>query len=438
MNNDITSLAVVGLGYVGLPVAAAFADSGLQVVGIDIKWDLVKKVNRGENPIKGKEPGLDELVSRVVENGMLTVTDDFAVVQDSDYILVAIDTPFDKKMNRPDLRGLEAVMRSIGKHLRKGSMVVIESTVAPGTCEGVLLPILEKKSGLKGGVDFDLVHCPERLRVGRLLLQLRTMNRVVGSLTPEGAERAIRLYSRIVEEDLDPSDLVTAELVKTAENAYRDVNIAFANEVALIAQEMGADAFEVRRLVNKCPWRDMHVPGAGVGGHCLTKDGLLLRSSVEATLGSVIMEARWINDHMPEEMMRLLLKGFRDHGVEPEGATVVVLGLSFLEESDDTREAPTFIFLEQCKEKMIGYRVVDPFVESNEDIEVFPLTPATFEGADALVLMTRHSAFVNYDYAQVIEKMAHPIAVDGRDGFHREYTALGFHYYGLGKTPTRP
>ena len=175
-----------------------------------------------------------------------------------------------------------------------------------------------------------------------------------------------------------------------------------------------------------------------MGGHCLTKDGLLLRSIVKTTVGSMILEARWINDHMPEEMMRLLLKAFKDHGMEPKDATIVVLGLSFMEGSADTREAPTFYFLELCKDKKIGYRVVDPFVESNEDIEVFPLAPATFEGADALVLMTRHSAFVDYDYAKVIEKMAHPIAVDGRDGFHREYTALGFHYYGLGKTPTRP
>lgn len=430
-------LAVVGLGHVGLPVAIAFADSNLRVVGIDKKKALVAKVSRGVNPFEGEEPDLDELLSRVVANGSLRATSGFSAVADSDQIIVAVGTSFDRDKYRPDIRDLKACARSVGKYLSRRSLVVIESTVAPGTCEWIVLPILERESGLSGGVDFELVHCPQGSRAGPSLLRLRTTDRVVGSLTPEGAVRATSLYSRIVEADMDATDLVTAEMVESVQSAHTDVDIAFANEVALIAQEVGADAFEVRRLVNQRPGRDMHAPGAGVGGRSLTRDGLLLRSSVPGTLGSVIHEARTVNDQMPNEVMRLLEKAFEVHDVVPAGATVVVLGLSFTEGSGNTREAPTLRFLEKCRRRQIGHRVVDPFVRKHRGVKMYPLAPATFDGADALVLMTRHPAFVAYDYARVFDWMSHPIAVDACDGFHREYTAMGFHYYGLGRTPTR-
>ena len=430
-------LALVGLGYTGLPVAVAFADAGLRVVGIDKKKALVAKVKRGMNPFEGEEPDLDDLLRRVVANGSLRATTGFSAVADSDHIVVAVDTSFDEDNWRPDIRNLKACARSVGRFLSRRSLVVIESTVAPGTCEWVVLPILERESGLRGGGDFELAHCPQGSRATPSLLHLRTTDRVVGSLTPEGAVRTMSLYSRIVRADLDATDLVTAEMVESVQSAHTDVNVAFANEVALIAQEVGADAYEVRRLVNQRPGRDMHAPTAGVGGRSLTRDGLLLSSSVHGTLGSVIREARTVNDQMPNEVMRLLEKAFEVHGVEPAGATVVVLGLSFPEGAGDTREAPALRFLEECRKHQIGHRVVDPLVKKRKGLKMYPLTPATFEGADALVLMTRHPAFVEYDYARVFDRMSHPIAVDVCDGFHREYTAMGFHYYGLGRTPTR-
>ena len=433
------NLAVVGLGYVGLPVAAAFADKGMRVIGIDIDKSKVDDINAGRDPIKGKEPGLDRLIKRVVKKANLMAYTDFRGVEYSGYVIVCIDTPFDGDRGAPDYRNLERGIRAVGDHLKEGTTVIIESTVAPGTCQEVVLPNLERESGLEGGKDFHLAHCPERLQVGRLLKNLKTMNRVIGGLTPECAERARNLYQRVVKADLDITDLMTAEIVKTAENAYRDVNIAFANEVALISQELRADAYEVRRLVNKCPWRDMHIPGAGVGGHCLTKDGLLLRSSVRVGEGSMILEARRVNDEMSSRMFDLLETAWEFWRIEPGGQTIVVLGLSFLEESDDTRMSPTFAFIDECRKHDVDVRVIDPYVERSGGIITLPLEASTFQGASAIILMTRHSAFVDYDFTGIADVMSTPVIVDGRDAFVRDRMGeIGLDYYGIGKPITPP
>jgi UDP-N-acetyl-D-mannosaminuronic acid dehydrogenase len=263
-------VAVVGLGYVGIPLAAVLADSGCDVVGIDVVAERALKINEGVLPLTGDEPGLSEMLQKAVRAGRLRASTDFSVVADRDAVFVCVDTPVDDE-HKPNNSRLLAAAMGIGEHMRKGALVVVESTIAPGTMLKVFAPALERASRMTLGKDFLLAHCPERVMPGRLLHNIRNYDRVLGGYDRKSVTKASAIYSRFMKGKLHPTDLATAEIVKTAENAYRDVQIAFANEVALICEQAGSDAYEVRRLVNTCPFRDMHVPGAGVGGHCLPK-----------------------------------------------------------------------------------------------------------------------------------------------------------------------
>ena len=269
-------IAVVGLGYVGIPVACTFSKKGFDVVGIDINEAKIKMINDGICPIVGKEPGLKELFEEAHNNHGFRATDDFSKCQEADAILVSVDTPIDERTKIPGFKALRAALSNIGENLSKGTLVSVESTIAPGTMSKVVKAILEEKSGLKAGEDFFLVHCPERLKVGKLIHNLVKCNRIIGGVNPESAEKARDLYAHISEGKLHVTDALTAEVVKTTENAYRDVEIAFANELALICEDLGINVFETQELVNTSPNRHMHEPGSGVGGHCLPKDSWLL------------------------------------------------------------------------------------------------------------------------------------------------------------------
>ncbi|HID71687.1 MAG TPA: nucleotide sugar dehydrogenase, partial [Thermoplasmata archaeon] len=289
-------IAVIGMGYVGIPAAALFADvEGFDVTGIQRRskrsgWKI-DYLNQGKNPIRGEEPGLAELIHRVVvEKKSFRVTDDYSVCREMDAILIDVQTPTDEH-RIPRYESLREVSAIVGRYMKPGTLVVIESTVAPGTTDYVVKPILEKESGMNAGKDFYLAFSYERVMVGRLLHNIINYPRIVGGINKESTERAMRLYSHIVKAELYPTDALTAEVAKTVENAYRDVNIAFANEVALICESLGVNVYHVRRFVNSLPndpsnpaanpVRNMHFPGAGVGGHCLPKDSWLLKYGVD-------------------------------------------------------------------------------------------------------------------------------------------------------------
>lgn len=264
-------VAVVGIGYVGLPLACVLAESGFRTIGIDTDHNRVEMVNSGICPIVGDEPGLPELIRKVIADGSLKASTRPEEVSSCDAIFVCVDTPIgpDKK---PRLEILRSAVTIVGRSMKKGVLVSIESTLPPGTMMSMVIPILEKESGLRAGKDFLVSHCPERVMPGKLLNNMRKVERVLGGLDSESIKRGIYFYSRIVVAKIHPTDLLSAEISKTAENAYRDVQISFANEMALICENYGADVYEIRKLVNTCPYRDMHVPGSGVGGHCLPKD----------------------------------------------------------------------------------------------------------------------------------------------------------------------
>ncbi len=428
-------IVVVGMGYVGIPVAVAFANKGFEVVGINRSRPKVDMINSGECPIKGKEPGLEELLKKAVSEGKLKATQDFSVCKDAYAILIAVQTPFNKEKMEPEYSSLETAVRDVGKNLSKSSLVVIESTIAPTTMDKVVKPILEKESGMVAGEDFYLANCPERVMPGRLLQNIREYDRVVGGINEKSAERAVELYRHIVEGELYPTDSLTAEIVKTAENAYRDVQIAFANEIALICEKLNVNAYEVRRLVNKCPFRDMHIPGAGVGGHCLPKDSWLLAYGVKNELPPKILAlAREINDSMPFHVVELTEEALQERDVKTEESIITVLGLAYLEDSDDTRNSPTIPILKELKGKYAEVRVHDPFVKEFEGLEVLDNIEEAVKGSDCLVLVTAHAAYKNLNLKHIKGLMRNPIIVDGRNVFDKEVCMReGFIYQGIGK-----
>lgn len=443
-------LVVIGLGYVGLPLAARFAQVGFRVTGLEVNADKVATVNAGRCPIEGKEPGLAELVAGVVAGGRLGATTDYTVCRKADVVLIAVETPIDS-VNQPRYRALRSALRALESHLRMGipqgdapqsqedtaqshrdaaQMLIVESTLAPGTMDKLVQPLLEAGGRRRAGEDFYLVHCPERVMPGRLLTNLTHMSRVVGGNTPKAARLAQALYSHIVEADLDLADCVTAELVKTAENACRDVQIAFANELALICERVGADVWQVRELVNKSPGRNVLLPGAGVGGHCIPKDPWLLAyGASEMVKAKLIPAAREINDYMPLHMAELTRDALDEAGVEIEDARIAVLGYAYLENSDDTRNTPSITLVNRLEELGAEVCIHDPFVpEYRGDLE------ECVQGSDAVVVMVRHDEYQAIDLGELRAQIARPILIDGRNVFSAEQArAMGWSYHGVGQ-----
>ncbi len=419
----------MGLGYVGLAVACAFARAGFRVWGVDRDRTRVAQIEEGLCPIGGREPGLAKLLMKVTKAGKLKVGTDYAGCRETNVALVAVETPIDSVSKKPSYQALQAALDALGANLRRGTLVIIESTIAPRTMEKVVEPLLEETSGLKADDDFYLAYCPERVMPGKLLANLENCNRVIGGMSLEAAHLARELYRHIVKADLDLTDCLTAELVKTAENAYRDVQIAFANEIALLCENVGADVYEVRELVNKSPHRAMHMPGAGVGGHCTPKDPWLLVHGAEGRLEArLIPTARAINDSMPFHVAELAEDGLAEAGRAVKGAKIAVLGYAYLENVSDARNAPTIALVDRLQ--ALGARVSlhDPhFVEYNIGLR------EAIVGSDCVILMVAHDEYRAIDLADLKEWLATPVLIDGRDVFDRETARdLGFIYRGVG------
>ncbi len=414
IENKEANVVVVGLGYVGLAVACALAGVGFRVIGVDIKADRVAKINAGQSPIEGKEPELVELLQKVTKSKHLVAVTEFDPIAEADVILVTVDTPVasDKRARFTSLR---AACREIGKAMQPGALVIIESTIAPRTCANVVAPLLEKCSGRKLNEGFFLGHCPERVMPGKLLKNLRELSRVCGGATPETSRAMLALYKHIVEGNLETADLVTAEVVKTAENTYRDVNIAFANELALICEEVGADFHRIRELVNQSPHREVHLAGAGVGGHCIPKDPWLLVHGLAEFTPRLIVAARIVNDRMPLHVARLLEDALDECGKTAYGSRIAVLGYSYLENTDDGRNSPTQALVDHLVDWGAKVVVHDPLIpEYANDLW------KTVEGADACVIMVAHDAFKDLDLARLRKSLALPILVDGRRVVERD------------------
>jgi len=447
------------MGYVGIPAAALFADVGkYDVVGIQRRSERsgwkIDYLNHGKNPIGGDEPDLAELLERVVlEKKTFRVTDDYSEIRDADYVLIDVQTPTDDT-HTPQYVSLREVAGIVGGYLRDSDrkpLVVIESTVAPGTTNNIVLPILKEASGKKIDEGFHLAFAYERVMVGRLLFNITQLARIVGGVTERSTELAMELYADIVKAERHPTDALTAEVTKVVENTYRDVNIAFANEVALICESLGVDSYRVRELVNTLPHipgnesanpvRNLHFPGAGVGGHCLPKDPWLLlwgagrygRFEVDAP---VIENSRRINRYMATHTADLVLEGLERSGVDLAEARVAVLGYAFLENSDDTRNTPARDVIERLLEAGLEVSLHDPHVRDEEETPV-PVQRNLYDvlkGSHALVIVTKHREYFDLDFQMAGRVMAGRVMVDGRNVFDKGVAEEGgFLYLGIGK-----
>mgnify|MGYP001772473709 CR=1 FL=1 len=430
MAGDSTTLCVFGLGYVGLPTAVVFASRGFNVVGVDVDLGKVESVNRGVSYIK--EPGLGELLREAVAGGRLRATADAdEALSVCDVVLVDVPTPV--RGGVADLSYVVDVLGRVSRRLRRGMLVVVESTVPPGTTAGLARRVLEEGSGLRVEVDFYLAHVPERIAPGRAVEELLNMPRVVGGVGPRSAEAAVGVYGR-VSSRLYVTDATTAEFVKLAENAYRDLNIAFANLLALMAERLGIDVYEAIRLANTHPRVSIHMPGAGVGGPCLTKDPYMLASALQDFWGSELIRlGRRLNDYMPVHVIEIVERVAELEGFALRGSRVVVLGAAYKGGVDDTRESPARVVVSELLRRGADVVVHDPYTSESFGAKYVGDVYQAAEGADVVVVVTDHPEYRGIDLERLGVAMRRRVIVDGRRVID-PYVAVskGFRYYGVG------
>lgn len=454
----IRKIGVLGMGYVGIPAAALFADApqfekvyGFQRDSPSSGYKIAM-LNRGECPLKGEEPGLDELVQKVVAAGRFECTSDFSKIQNLDAVTLSIQTPFlNKEDLLPDFSALFEGVRNVGRALSPGMLVVLESTITPGTTTGVAREILEKESGLVAGKDFALAHAPERVMVGRLLRNIREHDRCVGGIDEASTRRAAELYTPVLTTGkVIPMTATAAEVTKTAENTFRDLQIAAINELALYCEAMGINVYDVRAGVDSLKGegitRAMLWPGAGVGGHCLTKDTYHLERGVQV-LGadrldfpagepSLYMLARRINDFMPAHMFTLTKAGLERTGTPLKGAKIALLGWSFLANSDDTRNTPAEPYRDLLVNAGATVAVHDPYVAEYPNVPIVPFVEEALDGADAVVIFAGHHQYraLTPPEIRAASGKKHPVIVDGRNLFDPDaFIQAGFIYKGIGR-----
>ena len=453
----IKKIGVLGMGYVGIPSAVLFADAPCfnKVLGFQRNSKSssykIEMLNHGESPLKGEEPGLEDLISKVVKAGKFECTPDFSRISELDAVTLAIQTPFaNPKDLEPDFSALIEGIRNVGKHLRPGMLVVLESTITPGTTEGMAKQILEEESGLKAGEDFALSHAPERVMVGRLLKNIREHDRIVGGINEASTRRAIELYSPVLTVGkVIPMSATAAEVTKTAENTFRDLQIAAINQLALYCEAMGINVYDVRTGVDSLKGegitRAVLWPGAGVGGHCLTKDTYHLERGIKIGNGhldypegadSIYVLARKVNDFMPIHMYNLTAAALKRIGKEMKGSKIAMLGWAFIRDSDDARNTPSEPYRNLCLKAGATVKVHDPYVVNYPGIEILDDLEKVVRDADAVVVLAGHSAYLNLkaDWIKEVTGKANPVIVDGRNAVKPdEFISKGFVYKGIGR-----
>ena len=420
------SICLLGLGYIGLPTGSMFALAGKNVIGVDPSPRVQTALSSGLASID--EPELQTLVTAAINSGRLRVQ---TKPEAADAFIIAVPTPLDPSTHRADLSFVERAARDIVPFLRRGNLVVLESTVPPGTTRDVLAPILAE-SGLVPGQDIFVAHCPERVLPGRILVELEQNDRLTGGLTPACAERAADLYQAFVKGAIMRTDATTAEMVKVMENTFRDVNVALANEFALIAERIGVDVWDAIRLANHHPRVNVLRPGPGVGGHCIAVDPwFLVGSAPEST--RLIQAARVVNDAMPEHVVARLAT------LVAPPAAVALLGVTYKAEVDDVRESPALRVAELAVEHGYAVRLCDPHVKADAPGLPAPLLPLeqALRDAEAVVLLVDHRAFHELDIDLVAALVSGKRVLDARNSLDRaSWQARGFQVVVLGSGAT--
>lgn len=412
-------ICVIGMGYIGLPTASMFAAHGHEVVGVDHNPQVIDALNQGRIIIE--EDQLDALVSGVVAKGRLRGAGE---PEAADVFIIAVPTPITAE-KKADMRYVRAATESIAPYVRAGNTVILESTSPVGTVDELMLPIL-MQSGLKIGEELFVGHSPERVIPGRILYELVHNDRIAGGVNAASAARIAEIYRSFVEGNIYQTDTRTAELCKLTENTFRDINIAFANELAKICEHTGVNVWEVIELCNKHPRVNILQPGPGVGGHCIAVDPWFICEKQPET-ARLIREARLINDSMPRHVLcriRELLAGV-------EQPKVAIFGLTYKPNVDDTRESPLLTLMELLAQDGFAVTAHDPHAAEWKGRDLLEIAA----GADLLLLGVQHHEYAGLPYAELARAMRHPLFLDTRNFADRAaLEAAGFTYYLLGSS----
>ncbi|MEA3254693.1 MAG: nucleotide sugar dehydrogenase [Candidatus Altiarchaeota archaeon] len=424
-NGEVT-VAVYGLGKMGLPLAAVFAGKGAKVIGVDVSEEVVEGINNGVNHIR-EEPGLDELVARTVESGNLRASTNLVeAAGNSDVLIILVPTLI--RDNKPDLSIVHSVAKGISSGLMKGDIVITECTMPPGSTED-LIPVLEE-SGLKVGRDFGLGHCPERTMTGTALRDITGQYPKIVGAGDEGTETVLTaLYSVINSRGVIPvSGIKAAELVKVFEGVYRDVNIALANELNRVCDRLNVDYMAIQEAANTQPYSHLHTPG-GVGGHCIPyypyfvmdKDTVLLRT------------ARGVNDSIPDYIIHLIKEVLRESERDLGDSNIMILGISFRGGVKETIKSTAIEVIEKLKPLSGGVYAFDPLF-SKEEVECFNVIYSEgFGDMDCVVIASDHDEFRGYNWGEIAGELRTKAVVDTRQVINpKEVRELGFIYRGLG------
>jgi len=434
-------IVVIGLGRIGLPTAAVFARAGGMVTGVDIKKDVVNDTNAGRCPLSD-EPGLADLVREGARTGNLVATTEASqALSKANFVIICVPTPV-YETKTPDYSAVLKSTRTLGKSLRKGCVVIVESTVGPGIVEGMVGPILEEESGLKVGKDFGLVACPERSDPGNIMQNMKSLPRLIGGVGSGWTDATMALYEAALGiKAIRVSDPKTANAAKLTENLFRDVNIALANEFALLFEELGVDTIEV---INACASKYNfmpHYPGLGVGGPCLTANSYyLISEGIKAgNIPYLIRMAREINDRMPDHTVELIEEALNEAGKTVGGSKIAMLGVAYKPNIKDIQLTPVERVVTRLKEMGGKVEVYDPMFKGEEvfGIRGKSSLETAVKGADCLVIGTAHDEFKHLDLEELSKLVRIRAAlVDGRNLFSPSAVLkAGFAYRGVGRRP---
>jgi len=430
IENRRARVAIIGLGYVGLPLATEFAGRGFQATGFEVDEKKVAEINAGRSYIGDVAA---ELIKQSVDAGKLRATIDFSELTDCDAIIICVPTPL-RKTKEPDVSFILAAAEEIKKHLRRGQLIILESTTYPGTTDEVLLPMMEE-TGLKLDEDFLIAFSPERVDPGNPQFKTHNIPKVVGGVTDDSTEAAAALYSQIVDDVHPVSSARVAEAAKLLENTFRAVNIGMANEMARLCYALNIDTWEVIRAAATKPFGFMpFYPGPGIGGHCIPLDPHYLswKARQHGFDSRFIGLAEEVNSRMPEHVVQLVSDGLNDDRKAMNGARVLLLGVAYKKDIDDVRESPALSIIDRLRSKGCNVRYHDPFVAhldfddahtagSGDPLNSVELTDEEIKASDCVVIVTNHSAV---DYQRVVNLAS--LVVDTRNALKRQRSGAIF------------
>lgn len=373
---------VIGLGYIGLPTALMMASKGMKVVGTDSKTEIVDSLN--SNCLTFKEQGLEELYQKAIQEGIIFSNQYY----EADYYIIAVPTPFNKTNKKIVVDYLVKAVNDVIDKCKKNSIIIIESTVSPGTIDTYIRPLIDGKNK-KNNLSINIAHAPERIIPGRMVEELLHNDRTIGVDNEKSANRIKEIYSKFCEGELIVTDIKTAEMSKVVENAYRDINIAFANELVKICKEAKVDVYELIRIANKHPRVNILTPGPGVGGHCISVDPWFLVGDYPG-LSNIILAARKINDSMPQYVINRIYEIMKEKEIDSL-SKIAIYGLTYKENVDDVRESPTLQLID-CMERHLaaGVRVYDPYVQKKIVNNQYFTFEEFIKDIELLVIMVGH------------------------------------------------